>query len=80
MYFCLFVHIHAALDDEIQIMSISGIADQSQDILVNTGMPVDIYTFRKVIDETVPRQRFNVSREDGMEELKKTYFEPLQRQ
>ena len=72
MQSCLFIHIYAALDDEIQIMSISGIADQSQDILVNTGMPVDIYTFRKeVIDETVPTQRFNVSREDGMEELKK---------
>ena len=72
MYACLFIHIYAALDDEIQIMSISGIADQSQDILVNTGMPVDVDTFRKeVIDETVPRQRFNVSREDGLEELKK---------
>ena len=69
------------MQDEIQIVSISGIADQSESKSVGTRIPSDVDAFRKeVIDETLTRQRFNVSREDGVEDLKKRSFEPLQRQ
>ena len=60
------------LQDEIQIVSISGIAEQSESKSVGTRIPSDVDVFRKeVIDETLPRQRFNVSREDGVGDLKK---------
>ena len=40
---------------------------------------LDVDTFRReVMDEKLPRQHFIISREDGMEELKKD--KPLQRQ
>ncbi len=63
----LFIYIHVGLDDEIEILSIPGIGDQSEKRRYS-----DVDAFRsEVIDEKLPRQRFTVSREDGMEELKK---------
>ena len=45
--------------DEIQIVSISGIANQSEEKSVGARIPSDVDAFRKD-DETLPRQRFNV--------------------
>ncbi len=63
----LFIYIHVGLDDQIEILSIPGIGAQSEKRRYS-----NVEAFRsEVIDEKLPRQRFTVSREDGMEELKK---------
>jgi hypothetical protein len=60
------------LDDEIEILAIRGIAAQPDDICGEAKSHSDLDAFRKeVVNDEIPRQRFTVSREDGMEELKK---------
>jgi hypothetical protein len=60
------------LDDETQILSITGIGPQSTEGSSKSKLYSDIDSFKKAaVDENLPRQRFVVSREDGMEELKR---------
>ena len=62
---------YTGLNDEIEILSTSGIGVASlKTSLKSDQLRVDAFR-KQVIDEKLPRQRLVISREDGIEELKK---------
>jgi hypothetical protein len=68
----VFLHSYTVLNDEIEILSTVGIGAACKSITVLKGDKLDVDAFRQqAVDETLQRQRFFVSREDGIEELKK---------